>query len=63
MWLAEIIKKDGDNIEVRMINDGTIKAVPNRDVHPFTMEAIKTSKNSAMRKAYARAQELLKTTN
>ena len=62
MWPAEIIERDGDMLEIRVFKDGSVKNVSEDKVTDFdlNLEAIKDTKNSSLRKAYAQAAEKMK---
>ena len=59
-WPGLILKREGDVIEVRMIADDTIKVVSIEDIESFQIERISNTKNSRLKKAFAKAAEIMK---
>lgn len=58
-WPAEVMTREGDVLEIKMIKDGTTRIVCDSDVEPFSMDQLKSSKNSSMRKIFLQAQAML----
>ena len=59
-WPAIVTKRENDMVKVRMIYDDSIKTVNANDIEPFDVRKISNTKNSRLKQAFAKADELSK---
>ena len=58
-WPAMVTKREGDIIEVRMLADDSIKVISEDDAETFNADKIGNTRNTGLKKAFAKALELL----
>ena len=59
-WPAIEIKRENDLVTVKMIYDDSMKIVYLNDIEPFDVRKITNTKNSRLKQAFAKADELSK---
>ena len=59
-WPAILTKRENDMVTVKMIYDDSIKLVNEKDIEPFDVRKITNTKNSRLKQAFAKADELSK---
>ena len=59
-WPAIVLSREENMVEVKTINDDKVKVVVNSDVEEFDIAKIGNTKNSRLKQAFAKAENLLK---
>ena len=57
-WPAIVLRRENENIEVKMIYDDAIKTLKANDIEPFDIRKIGNTKNSRLKQAFAKAAKL-----